>query len=119
MTYRPTTIINLQTGTSYTLVFADRETIVSMNNASANTLTIPANATVAFPYPGDGLTNMPTQIVIRQAGAGLTAIAPAATVSLVARGLPTGTLHLAGQYAYATAIKVAINTWELSGDINQ
>ena len=43
------TAINTQTGTTYTLALADKGKIVEMNNASANTLTIPTNASVAFP----------------------------------------------------------------------
>lgn len=111
--------LNAQTGTSYTLVLADAGDIISMNNSAANNVNLPTNASVAFPYPGDGSTNGCTQITFRQAGAGSTAIVPAAGVTLLARGLTTGTMHLAGQYAYATATKVAINTWELAGDIIQ
>ena len=40
---------NLQTGTSYELVLSDAGKVVEMNNASANTCNIPANASVAFP----------------------------------------------------------------------
>lgn len=111
--------LNAQTGTTYTLVLADANDIISMNNAAANTIFLPTNATVAFPYPSDGSVNGCTQVTFRQAGVGLTAITPVAGVTLVARGLTSGTMHLAGQYAYATATKVAINTWELSGDIIQ
>lgn len=111
--------LNAQTGTAYTLALGDASDIVSMNNAAANTVTIPPNSSVAFPYPGDGGTNGATQITIRQAGSGTTAIAPGTGVTLLARGLTSGTLHMAGQYAYATLTKVAINTWELSGDIVQ
>lgn len=41
--------INTQTGTTYTLVLTDQSKIVEMNNASSNTVTIPTNASVAFP----------------------------------------------------------------------
>lgn len=41
--------INPQTGTSYTLVLADQSKMVTMNNGSANTLTVPTNASVALP----------------------------------------------------------------------
>ena len=58
---------NLQTGTTYELVLTDAGKIVEMNNASANTLTIPANASVAFPVD--------TRIDINQHGAGLTTVA--------------------------------------------
>ena len=42
-------ILNAQTGTTYTLVIGDAGKTVTMDNASAMTLTIPANASVAFP----------------------------------------------------------------------
>lgn len=96
---------NLQTA-SYTLVAADNGKIVSINNASANTLTVPANATVAFPVG--------TTITIRQAGAGQTNVVGAGGVTIQSRG---GLTHLAGQFAYATLIKVATDTWDLTGDI--
>lgn len=111
--------LNAQTGTAYTLVLADAGDIVSMNNASANTVTIPTNLVAAFPYPGDGSTNGCTIIQIRQAGAGSTAITPTTGVTLNARGLTAGTMHIAGQYGYATLVKVGQNAWELSGDIIQ
>ena len=41
--------LNTQTWTTYTLVLADSSKIVEMNNAAANTVTIPTNATSAFP----------------------------------------------------------------------
>jgi ferric-dicitrate binding protein FerR (iron transport regulator) len=97
--------INAQTA-SYTLVLTDAGKIVSVSNASANVLTVPTNATVAFAIG--------TSILIRQAGAGQTTVTPAGGVTVSSRG---AALKLAGQYAYATLVKVATDTWELSGDI--
>lgn len=97
--------IDAQTA-SYTLVLADAGKLVSISNASANTLTVPAYASVAFPVG--------TILRIRQAGAGQTTVAGAGGVTVNARG---GALKLAGQYAHATLVKVATDTWELSGDI--
>lgn len=42
------TTINTQTWTTYILALTDRSSIVEMNNWSANTVTIPNEATVAF-----------------------------------------------------------------------
>lgn len=42
-------ITNTQTGTSYTLVLTDQNKLVYMTNVAANTVTFPANASVAFP----------------------------------------------------------------------
>ena len=40
--------VNTQTGTTYTMVAGDASKIVTMNNASGMTLTIPANSSVAY-----------------------------------------------------------------------
>lgn len=96
---------NAQTA-SYTLVLADADRIVTMNNASANNLTIPLNATVAFPIG--------TQLIISQSGAGQTTIVPTAGVTLTSS---LTAQKLANQYATATLIKLATNTWLLSGNI--
>lgn len=98
-------IINAQLA-SYTLVLGDTGKIVSLSNASANALTVPTNATVAFAVG--------TTILLRQAGTGQTSVAGSGGVTVNSRG---AALKLAGQYAYATLVKVATDTWELSGDI--
>lgn len=101
---------NLQTGSAYTLVNADVGRVVSMNNGGANTITVPTDAAMS-----GGAAPIGAQIHFRQAGTGQTVFAASAGVTIVARGLTT--IHLAGQYAYATATKVAANTWEISGDL--
>lgn len=100
-----TSILNAQLA-SYTLALTDAGKIVSINNASANTLTVPTNSSVAFPIGAS--------LLVRQAGAGITSIAGAGGVTVNSRG---GALKLAGQYAYATLVKVATDTWNLYGDI--
>lgn len=99
-------VLNEQTGTAYTLVLSDALKVVGINNAATNTITVPPNASVAF------LTG--TQIILRQAGTGQTTIAAGAGVTLRSR---SAWLRLAGQYAYATLLKVGTDTWELSGDL--
>ena len=54
--------INAQTGTTYTLVLADDGKMVTCSNAGAITVTVPTNASVAYPTG--------TQILIVQKGAG-------------------------------------------------
>lgn len=66
--------LNTQTGTTYTLVLGDASKIVEMNNAAANTLTIPLNAAVAFPTG--------TVLDVVQIGAGLTTIRGASGVTI-------------------------------------
>jgi hypothetical protein len=98
--------INHQTGTTYTLVLADKGELVAMDNGSANTLTIPTNASVAFPVN--------TRIDLSQDGAGQTTIAVAGGVTLNSAGAAT---KLRAQWSGASLIKRATNTWQLVGDI--
>lgn len=97
--------INPQSGTSYTLVLADGSMaggfpLVTMTNASASTLTVPTNASVAFPVG--------TQIDVTQLGAGAVTITPAGgvTINTSAGGF------IMVQYAGATLVKTATNTWQ-------
>ena len=90
---------------SYTLVLADKAKVVEMNVASANNLTVPLNATVAFPVG--------TQIHIVQTGAGQTTIVATGGVTINS----TTTLKMRAQWAAATLIKRAENTWVLVGDV--
>lgn len=97
--------LNAQTGTSYTLVLGDAQNYVSMSNAAANTLTVPTNASVAFPTG--------TEIVIQQVGAGTTTIGGAGITFQSAGGL----LDLNLQYSACTLIKKATDTWTVIGDL--
>lgn len=101
---------NVQTGSAYTLVLTDRGKLVAMNNAGANTLTVPPNASVAFPSgPSD-----PTRIDLVQYGAGQTTIAAGVGVTIRSSG---GKLKLNLQYSGATLIQIAANEWVLIGDL--
>ena len=86
---------NAQTGTAYTLVIGDRDKLVEMDNASANTLTIPTNASVAFPIG--------TQILIVQKGAGQTTISGDTGVTVYSEDSKVKTV---GQYALATLLSL-------------
>lgn len=97
---------NAQTGTSYTLVLTDAARVIEMNNASANTLTVPLNSSVAFPIG--------TVIDIFQIGAGQTTIAAPGGVTINA----TPGLKLSGQWATATLIKRGTDTWLLTGSLS-
>lgn len=99
--------LNAQTGTSYTLVLGDRAKTVTMNNASANTLTIPTNASVAFPTG--------TAIVIRQIGAGTTTITADTGVTL--DGTSAGSADISDRYKAAVITKVDTNTWYIDGAV--
>lgn len=96
-----TKTINTQTGTSYTLALVDSGAIVEMNNASANTVTIPPNSSVAF---GIG-----TNIDVQQHGAGATTIAAGAGVTV------RGELNSIGQYSGFSLYQRAANDWVAIG----
>jgi hypothetical protein len=95
--------LNAQTGTSYTLVLADNAKVVTLNNGSAITLTVPTNASVAFPIG--------CQVNIVQLGAGQVTVSSSAT--LRSQGSKT---KLNGQYAAATLLKIASDEWVLIGN---
>ena len=100
--------VNAQSGTSYTLVIGDAFKTVTMNNASANTLTIPTNASVAFSV-GD-------RIDVVMLGAGTTTITGASGVTLNGVASPTTGGAIAAQYAAASCLKIATDTWLLIGN---
>jgi hypothetical protein len=90
---------------SYTLVLADKAKVVEMLVGSANNLTVPLNATVAFPVG--------TQIHIVQTGSGQTTVVATGGVTINT----ATTLKLRAQWSAATLIKRAENTWVLVGDL--
>lgn len=96
--------VNARTS-SYTLVLADDGRLVEMGVGSANTLTIPADASVNFPTG--------TTILVLQTGGGQTTIAGAGGVTV--NGTPG--LRLRTQWSSATLIKRAANTWIAMGDL--
>ena len=90
---------------SYTLVLADKAKVVEMSVGSANNLTVPLNASVAFPVG--------TQIHIVQTGSGQTTVVATGGVTINT----ATTLKLRAQWSAATLIKRAENTWVLVGDL--
>lgn len=104
--------LNAQTGTTYTFALTDQNNVlVTASNASAQTYSIPTNATAAFPI---GAT-----INIIQIGAGqvtITASTPA-TTTIASTGATSASPKLRVQYASATLIKVNTDLWYVVGDI--
>lgn len=96
---------NVQAGTSYTLVLADAFKLVAMDNGSANTVTVPPNSTEAFPVG--------TRVDLGQDGAGQTTIVADTGVTI----RTPETLKLRKQWAKATLIKRATDTWDLEGNL--
>ena len=72
-------MIRDETGTGYTFVLTDQQKIVTMNNASSVTLTIPANSSVAFPVG--------TQIIVINKGVGVVTIVTSDTIEQNIGGL--------------------------------
>lgn len=96
---------NAQTGTSYTLVLTDAAKLITLTNAAAITLTVPTNASVAFPIG--------TQILLYQGGAGQVTISSSATIR--SQG---NKLKLYGQYAVGGLLKVATDEWVAFGNLS-
>jgi hypothetical protein len=97
---------NAQTGTTYTLVLGDAGKLVELSNASAITLTVPTNASVAFPIG--------TQINLLQTNTGQVTVAGAGGVTV--NGAPG--LKLTDRWSAATLIKRATDTWVLTGRLS-
>ena len=92
---------------AYTLSsLAERDSLIEMGSATAITLTIPTNASVAYPIG--------TAIDILQTGAGQVTIAPVdGTVTV--NGTPG--LKLRTTWSSCTLFKRAANTWVIYGDL--
>ena len=97
--------INAQTGTTYTTVLADRSKLVTLDNASAVTVTIPPNSSVAYPTG--------TKIDLLAKGAGQVTVAAGSGVTVNS----AQSLKLRAQWSAASAIKLATDTWVLVGDL--
>ena len=91
---------NAQTGTTYSLLLTDKDKVVTLNNASAVTVTIP-----------NGIFSAGDFVNIQQIGAGQVTIANDGTTSFTG----TGT-KLRAQYSAATIICTGTNTFTLVGD---
>lgn len=101
----PPLSINAITSAGYTLVLGDAGKLITLSHASAQTLTVPANASVAFPIG--------TAIVLQSIGAGQWTIAGAGGVTVSA----TPGLKLRAQFSRGSLIKAATNTWLFAGDL--
>ena len=106
-----TLAFNAQTGTTYTFVLTDKDKLVTASNASAQTYSIPTNASVAFPIG--------TQINIIQIGAGQVTInaVTSGTTTISSTGATATAPKLRAQFSSATCIKAATDLWYVVGDI--
>lgn len=85
----------------YTLALSDAGKAVRMNVASANTLTVPPNSSVAFAVG--------TMITVRGIGAGATTLTAGGGVTL------NGSVTEVSQYGSVVLHKVATNEWDVYG----
>lgn len=97
---------NAQTGTTYTLVAGDLNQLVTCNNASSITVTIPPSVYSA----GD-------QIHVQQIGAGQVTFAQGSGVTITSTGATSTAPKLRARYSACTVICTASNTFTIIGDI--
>ncbi|EAS0269348.1 hypothetical protein E7939_21895 [Salmonella enterica] len=96
--------VNAQTG-AYTLVLADANKAIEVTTTSAVNLTIPTDASVAFPVG--------TVIEVDQMGAGKVTIVGASGVTIQSAATPT----TRAQYSALVLRKRAANLWLVTGDM--
>ena len=97
--------LNVQTGTTYTLVLSDLAKLITMDHADPMTLTVPSDSSVDFAI-GD-------RIDVLRKGAGELTIAPGAGVIVNA----TPGFLLRAQWSSATLVKLATDMWVIIGDL--
>ena len=95
-----------ETGTTYTLVAGNLNQLVTLNNASPITLTVPPSIFSA----GDVIN-------IAQIGAGQVTLAQGAGVTITSTGATASAPKLRAQYSAASIICTASNTFLVIGDI--
>jgi hypothetical protein len=105
--------INTQTGTTYTPVLTDNGDIVTLNNASAISVTIPTNASVAFPIGAQI-----TFAWITGAGQPTISAVTSGTTTILSTGATSTAPKLRAVNATATAVKLATDSWIVMGDIS-
>ena len=98
---------NAQTGTSYTLVSGDVNKLVTLNNASAITLTVP-----------NGVFTTGQQINVQALGAGQVSIVSDGTTVLTSTGATPTAPKLRAQYSAATIICTSSNNFTVIGDLS-
>ena len=99
--------VNAQTGTTYSVVLSDDGKLITCDNAASIALTIVPNSSVSF---GIG-----TQINIMQMNAtGTVTITAGSGVTLRSAG---NKLKTDAQYAVATCLKIASDTWVVVGNL--
>jgi hypothetical protein len=102
---------NAQVGTTYTLVLSDNTALISCSNAGAITVSIPTNASVAFP--------LNSYIELWQEGVGqvtITAVTPG-TTTILSTGATPASPKVSAQYAGCMLRKIGTDTWRIFGSL--
>ena len=103
--------LNAQTGATYTAASTDQyQVLVTMDNASSNTFSIPTDATYAFPNG--------TAITVLQLGVGVTTInaVTSGTTTITSAGATPASPVLA-RYKAAVCVKTGSNAWTIIGAV--
>jgi hypothetical protein len=103
----PTLTVQADKTAAYTIALTDASQLIPVNSASALIVSIPTDASVAFPVG--------TQINILRKGAGLVTIAAVTPGTTTVSATPG--LKLRAQWSTATLIKHAANAWVVVGDL--
>jgi hypothetical protein len=106
VTLRQKLEFDAETGTTYTLVAGNLNQLVTLNNASAITLTVPPSVFSA----GDVIN-------IAQIGAGQVTLAEGAGVTITSTGATADAPELRAQYSAASIICTAADAFLVVGDI--
>lgn len=103
--------IGSQSATTYTLVLSDQSKYIEFTNSSAVTISIPTDASVAFPVG--------TSIDIMQEGAGQLTVSAATpgTTEVLSTGATAAAPKTRTRYSALTLKKVKDNGWRVIGDI--
>lgn len=98
--------VNTDTSGNYTLQITDANSVLLINHPNQNDVNIPRDAVAPF--------EIGTEIKIIQIGAGKTHVITSGGVTLYAPGSKN---KLNVQYSTAVIVKIAADTWSISGDI--
>ena len=101
--------VNAQTGTTYTPVLGDAKQMVTLSNASAITVTIPPNSSVAY--------TAGSKIDFIQKGAGQVSFAQGSGVTIRSTGATATAPKLRVQYSAATCWYEGSDVWYIVGDL--
>ena len=106
-----TTTINAQS-TNYTFALADQDKLVAFSNTGIQYISVPTNASVAFPIGAVvHVTGWNTGTYTIQA------VTPG-TTSIQSTGATVAVPKLRAQYSGADVVKIATDTWQVFGDVS-